>query len=236
MPKAKKTAGKTNRPAKLSRLKKNHPLESVAGQPEATETKDLQTALPEGRKTSYRVLIFLSLIVLVFFLFKNGLITAAIVNGKPIFSWQLYGRLMSRFGAQTLESIITEDLIADASRQAGVALNQADIEARQDEMLKSVGEAVTLEDLLKYQGLTKEDFQNQLKLQLSVEKILGKEITISDAEISQYLASYSARMAATTEAELREEARKALFDQQVGQRVSGWFAELKNKARIMKFL
>jgi len=193
-----------------------------------------------GRKmfTPIRALILAVLIVLlaVVFLTNKGLLVAAFVDGKPIFRWELNNVLVSRFGKQTLEGIISERLIADEARKSSIDVMQEEIDAKINEIVKNLGGNVKIEDLLTYQGMTKADFKSQIRLQLAVEKLLGKNFTVSDSEIANYIATNAATLSATNPAQLREQAREAIFNQYVSSKLQSWFIELKNKAKIVRFL
>ena len=78
---------------------------------------------------------------------------------------------MSRYGTQTLESMISERLIAEAAAKGGVVISQKDIDAKTQNLVSSLGPNVSLEDILKYQGMTKSDFEDQVKLQLTVDAL-----------------------------------------------------------------
>lgn len=187
-------------------------------------------------KTKILVTIVAVLALSALFLANKGLLVAAVVNGRPIFTWQLNKTLMDRFGQQTLEGMISEQLIADEAQKQGVRTTQADIDTKQKEILRSLGDNVKLEDLLKYQGITKTDFDNQIKLQITVQKILGKNILITDSDISNYIATNSASLSATDPAALREQAKQAILDQKVGELLQPWFLALKQKAKVLRFV
>jgi hypothetical protein len=177
------------------------------------------------------VLVFVALLAA-----NKGWIVAAVVNGKPIYSWQLNAALRSRFGEQTLEGMIGEQLIADQAKSSGVSVSQQDVDAKQQEVLSSLGADVKLDDLLKFQGLTKSDFVNQLKLQLLVEKLLTKDLTISDTDINNYIATNRATLTATDPAKLKTEATQAIKTNIVNEKLQTWFTEIRQKAKVLKFL
>lgn len=194
----------------------------------------LLSKLLANTKLLYLFVLFLALGVLL--LTNKSLLIAAIVNGNPVWSWQLNKVMTSRFGKQTLEGIISEQLIADEARRSGVIVNQQDIDAKQADIVKSLGGNVNIEDLLKYQGMTKTDFDDQIRLQLTVQKILGKDVTIAESDIDSFIASNGAQLVATEEAAMRVEARQAIIDQKVGEKLQPWFLELKEKAKILRFI
>ena len=170
------------------------------------------------------------------FVSNKGLLVAAIVNGRPIFRWQLTRVLTSRFGQQTLDNMISQALVDEEAKKAGLSISQAEIVKKESDLVQSLGGNVSIDDILKYQGMTKADFEDQLRLQLTVEKLLGKDITITDADIDAYIATNQATMMATSEADLKEEAKQAIFSQQVNEKLQTWFSEVRTKAKILRFL
>ncbi|MEK7533345.1 MAG: hypothetical protein AAB542_02815 [Patescibacteria group bacterium] len=182
------------------------------------------------------VLIGLAVLFVILLAANKGLVLAAIVNGKPIFTWQLNTTMRTRYGQQTLEGMIGESLIASEAKKSGLAITNTDIQVKQKEILSSLGTEVNLEDFLKFQGLTEADFNQQLKVQLTVEKLLTRGLTITEADIDNYIATNRALLTATEPASLREEAKKAIIGNTVSEKLQSWFLELRQKSNVMKFL
>jgi len=177
----------------------------------------------------------LAIVLLFAFAFSKGYVIAAIVNNKPIFRFQINSTMMARYGKQTLESMISETLIADEARRLNISITQEEIDAQEEEVLKSFGGKVTLEELLKFQGTTKTEFDGQIKLQLVVNKMLEKDVSITEEEVANYKETNKATLVSTDEAALNEEVRKTLTEQKINEKIQPWFTELKNKAKIFKF-
>ena len=114
-------------------------------------------------------------------------------------------------------------------------LRTKEIDAKEQEVLKSFGGNVTLDEVLKFQGMTKSDFDEQIKLQMMLTKLIGKDITITDEEIATYRTNNSASLVATEEASIQAEAREAILTQKVGEKIQPWFTELRSKAKIFTF-
>lgn len=178
----------------------------------------------------------LGIILLIALATSKGYIVAAIVNNTPIFRFQLDNVVMSRYGKTTLESMISEKLIDQESKKAGIKITQAEIDAQEEEVLKSFGGKVTLDELLKFQGLSKSDFDGQVRLQLQVNKLLEKDVTVTDEEIATYMETNKSLMVSSDDATMKEEARKALTEQKINEKVQSWFTEVKNNAKIFKFV
>lgn len=182
------------------------------------------------------VIIGLAVLFVILLAANKGLVLAAIVNGKPVFTWQLNNTLRTRYGQQTLEGIIGESLIESEAGKSGVKITKEDIQAKQKEILSSLGTEVSLADFLKFQGLTEADFNQQLKVQLTVEKLLTRGLTITETDVDNYIATNRALLTATEPAALREEAKKAIIGNTVSEKLQSWFLELRQKSNVMKFL
>lgn len=196
--------------------------------------QELYQKLPRFSRRWITVVLLVVLVAL--FLVNKGLLVAAVVNGRPIFRWELTNALMSRFGKQTLEGIISERIIADAAGREGVTVSKADVDSKIADVMKGLGADVKLEDVLQFQGMTKTDFENQIRLQLTVEKILGKDIQITESDIDNYIATNRATLVATEPGVLRQEARNTILSQKVSEKLQPWFLEIKEKAKIFRFL
>lgn len=182
------------------------------------------------------ILIGLGVLLLVLGSVNKGLVLAAVVNGQPIFSWQLNNTLRTRYGQQTLEGMIGEVLIEKEAQKSGVVISSEEIQAKQKEILSSLGTEVSLTDFLQFQGLTEADFNQQLRVQLTVEKLLSKDLTVTDADIDNYIATSSSLLTATEPAALREEARKAIVGNAVSEKLQSWFLDLRQQSNVVKFL
>lgn len=204
-----------------------------------TTPMDVQPAGMTRRMGSHpKLLIAIVILLLVSaYLLKNkGVVVAAVVNGKPIWRWDLNNVLTARYGQQTLEGMISEQLIADEANKTGATVSKEEVAQKESEVVKGLGENVSIDDLLKYQGVTREEFDNQIKLQLTVQKILGKDIQITDDDVNNYIATNRATLVATEEAALKAEAKQAILEAKIGEKVQPWFANLKEKAKVLRFL
>lgn len=220
--------------------------EPVMDEASTVETPVYEQFVPEKKNQASSVrrfpsfttiTIFILIGILLGLLFAyQGMPIAAIVNGQPIFRWEIANVLFQRYGQQTLQGTITERLIANEAQKSGVNVTQSDIDEKAKQILSSFGSSMTVEDFLKFQGMEKQDFDNQVKLQLTVEKLLSKDLSITDEDINAYIASNQATLVATEPAKLREEAKNAIRDEKISEKVQTWLEDLKAKASIKSFL
>ncbi len=236
-------------PRKSKKSKTTRQAKTAAARHEMidTKTENLMPVSPShpsdmlldpSKAASFRWGVFVVLLVLIgaVYLATRGLIVSAIVDGKPIFGWDVASTVMSQYGQQTLQSMISQQLITETAQKQKIVISDADVKNKIDQLVKSLGPNVTLDDLLKYQGVTQSQFNDQVRLQLTVEKILGKDITVSDQEISDYIDKNKSTMTSTDDASLQEEARQAVFSQKLSAKIQPWFDALKQKAKITLFL
>jgi len=170
------------------------------------------------------------------FVFKKELFVAAIVNGRPIFRWRVNKVLVTRFGQQTLEGMIGEVLVEDAAKEAGVSVSKQELESKEQEIIGDLGEDVDIDQLLQFQGLTRAEFQNQIKIQMLIEKVLGTDITITKSDIDAFIATNSASLRSNDETGQRNEARELIYNQRIGDKVQPWFQILRTEANVINFL
>ncbi|MDR6554231.1 peptidylprolyl isomerase [Paenibacillus qinlingensis] len=108
------------------------------------------------------------------------------VNGVEISSAKLYDALVASGGAQTLDSMITEELISQESKKAGVQITDADITAEIQTIKDSYGTEDEFTQALTNYGMTIEDLKKNMQSQVMLKKILEPQVTITDDEIKKY--------------------------------------------------
>ncbi|MEK7141794.1 MAG: SurA N-terminal domain-containing protein, partial [Patescibacteria group bacterium] len=220
---------------KKTLAKKKSDMDMVAAPSYDTDpTVSLSPKPKFNTKVLYLVIGLLALSALL--LANKSMLVAAVVDGRPVWSWELNSVMADRYGKQTLEGMISEKLIESEARNQGVVMSPSEVSAREEEIVKGLGGGMKLEEILKIQGLTKSEFDRQITLQLTVQKILGKDLTITDADVNNFIATNRATLVATEEAALRSEAKQAILDAHIGEKLQPWFNELKAKAKVLRFL
>lgn len=190
------------------------------------------------RRLSAKNILLIVILVIIALVWKfKGNFIAAMVNGQPISRWQLNGRLVKKFGDQTLDSIINERLILAAARQKGIFVKSEEIENKVKQIETRLNGKISLDDALKAQGLTKEDFRKELEIQVSIEKLFEKDATVSSNEIDDYMKKNSqVYKSATDPAVINQEIKSILAQQKINDLFEKWFADIQKNAKITKFL
>ncbi|MDD5147601.1 MAG: SurA N-terminal domain-containing protein [Candidatus Daviesbacteria bacterium] len=184
-------------------------------------------------KKFYIILIITGLLLLA--IFKKNWFVAATVNGSPINNLELQMRLNRDFRSQTLTQMINEKIILDEAAKNHAVVSEADVDKKISEIETSLGGAQTLDAMLAQQGQTKMSIRNQIKLQLTIEKLYANDATVSAEEVTKFIEQNQDQLSATDSAGQEKEAYNNLKNQKLTQIFSEKFQELRTKAKIQIF-
>ncbi|OGV89350.1 hypothetical protein A2Z41_00705 [Microgenomates group bacterium RBG_19FT_COMBO_39_10] len=185
------------------------------------------------------LIVVLSLLIVFGFLFNfKHLFLVALVNNRPITRLALDRELEKQSGQQTLDSLISQSLILQEAKRLGIKIGQTDI----DEEIKKIETQVAsqgsdLDELLQAQGLSRKSVGEQIKVQLIVEEVLGKDITVSEEEISNYFEENKELIGEdVTFEEIKADIEEQIKQEKLSEKFESWLEELKQKAKIHYFL
>ena len=177
------------------------------------------------------------LIVLLTVLFKSVFI-AAIVNGEPIARLSVISALEKQAGKTTLSSLITKTLILQEAKKRNVSVTQSDIDSEIKKITTNLQiQGSTLDQALASQGMTKSDLNDELKVQVALNKMVGTDITITEKEINDFVTANKSQMTpGITEAQFREQAIQQLRQQKFQAKTQDFIKNLQDKAKIIHFV
>ena len=214
------------------------PIESESQNP--TEVKGGQTILTNPVKKFGPVkilLIVLAIVGVVILISRNKTkLLAASVNGVPISRAELSQRVTDRFGKQMIEAMIGETLILEEARKQNVTANKEEVTAKIGDIEKSLKGSMTLDQSLNLQGITRAEFESQVRVQLLIDKMLSSEATLTASEVDDYMKKNASQLTATSVAEKRDEAEKAVRNDKLTKAFSAWFTKVKDAAKIERYL
>ncbi len=191
---------------------------------------------PKNRKSLILALGIIVLAVVIYL--SKGLFIAATVNGQPISRFAVIKDLENQSGSITLESMITRAMVFQEAGKKNVEASQKEIDdeiAKIEKQFKDQGQ--DFNQLLAAQGLSKEKFQEEVRIQIIVTKLLGDQAKVTDKEFNDFLASNQDLL----ESEENKDAAKATLRQQMeqqklAQKYQEWVANLKKGAKINYFV
>jgi foldase protein PrsA len=112
--------------------------------------------------------------------------TVMTVNGQAISRAELDSKLeASPYASSVLRQLVQEDLISQYADDHHITISDADITARENQVKQNFP-GQQWSETLAARGLTEQDVRDELRLSLILERALGGNVHVSDAQIKQY--------------------------------------------------
>lgn len=231
---AKKTSVKKEITTKVSRGKSAVSSMKVSPAKKSATVSDLRNKVldPKNRRSLILAIIVIVLAIAVFF--GKSLFVAATVNGQPISRLAIIKDLETQNGKAALDSVITRTLVYQEAANKNVSASEKDIDNEVSKIQKQFQtQGQNLDALLATQGLTKERFRDEVKVQLLVTKILGDQAKVTDKEFSDFLEKNKDLVANEKDQEAAKKSlRQQMEQQKLAQKYQEWIAKVKKNAKI----
>lgn len=170
--------------------------------------------------------------------FFKSLFIVALVNGQPITRWEFNSQLEQQDGKQVLDAIVTKDLIFQAAQKQHVNVTQRDV----DGQVKTITDTLTkqgtsLDAALASRGMSKQDFMDQLQIQLIAQKLFSKDVKVTDKQIDDYISQNQDSLPqGESQDQIRASVKQQLEQQQLSQKFQSWLTDLQKQAKINYFV
>lgn len=192
-------------------------------------------------KKNSRLLLFLVPALIIFFsivYFFRSLFVVALVNGQPISRLTLVRKLEKKAGKQALDGLITEALILQEGQKQKISVTDEEINQQIKKLEEDIAkQGQNLDQVLTLQGMSKEELKKQIKMQILVDKMAGKDIQVTEAEIKTYFEENKEAFGKDAKLEsVKEEIKQQLEQQKLSAKVQAWIETLHNNAKINYFL
>jgi len=207
-------------------------------EPAATDTNKIANIMDKLKSNSKIVAVVIVLVVLgVVLFFSKSLFVVATVNGSPISRLSVIRELELQGGAQALNAIITQKLIADAAIEQGIDVSSSEL----DEEIKTiedqlVAQGTTLEDALAAQGISRNTLLGQLELQKRLEKLLENKIVVTEADINTFITQNNITIPVDQTDEARAQITDQLKEQKLSNEASIFVTSLLDGANINYYI
>lgn len=110
----------------------------------------------------------------------------ATVDGQKIFQTELNQALREQYGAEVLDTLINNKIIALEAEKEGITVSDNAIRAEYDELVESYGGKEALQEALDANGLTVESVKDNIRMYQLTKDVIAKSIDISDEELQHY--------------------------------------------------
>ncbi len=211
---------------------------SVASAPVATPEKSKNQSLKKYATKRNGIILLVLVLLGVGLYFFRGYFIAATVNGQPISRLQVVQELEKQSGKQTLESLVTKNLILQEMKKNNITVEDSEIASE----IKKIEDALqqqgrTLSDALAQQGLTRPELEEQLRIQKMIEKLFSKDAVVSDAEVDAYIEeNKDALPTDQEESALKTTIKEQLKQQKLTTKFQTWLEELQKQAKIEYYI
>jgi foldase protein PrsA len=170
--------------------------------------------------------------------FFRSLFVVALVNGQPITRLSLLQELEKQGGKSTLNSLVTKSLILQEAKKQKITVTAQEVDqslTQLEENLAAQGQ--DLNQLLEMQGTTRDSLKDQFRIQTIVEKIVGKDIQVTDQEVKDFAEENKSSFPKDAKVEeVSASARQQLRRQKINEKASAWLDSLHKNAKIQYFL
>lgn len=179
-----------------------------------------------------------ALAIAIILFYVKGVFVAATVNGAPISRLAVIKQLEKEGGKSVLDTLITNSLVLQEAQKEKVTASPQEIASQISQItanLKTQGQ--DLNSALSAQGMTMNDLNDQIRLQILVQKMAGKGITITDKEAQDYFNQNNSNYAKGTKfADVEAQIKSDLQQQKLNSQITTWISNLKSKAKINYFV
>ncbi|MGI6685173.1 MAG: foldase protein PrsA [Bacillota bacterium] len=110
----------------------------------------------------------------------------AVVDGESISKDDLYDALVKQNGKQTLDSLITDRIIDKEAKKNKISISEKEIQEELDNLIVQNGGQTLFDQTLKAYNLTLDDVKKDIGKNMKLEKLLQKEVSVSEEEMKSY--------------------------------------------------
>ena len=190
------------------------------------------TSLKTNKKSRF---ILAGIVIVALFLLLIPHLVIAMVDGRPITIFSYYSELDQKYGADTKQQLVSEQLIQDEAQKRGVSVSDQEVQAQVNQIEAQASGSGNLDQILAQQGLTRDDFMKQLRLQAMIKKMFSKEASVSSAEVDQYIQNNKSQLPDPVDDKTRAGIVDQLQQQKLVQVFQSWLAQASSSNRVVKF-
>lgn len=209
------------------------PVEQSVREPVA----EPRTTVNPARSKKFVIPAVLLVVLGLLYLFK-GLFVSATVNGQPISRLSVIKELEKTGGKRTLDNLITKEIILQEGKKKNISITQKDL----NEQLKTIEanlkeQGMTIDQALQAQGMSRKALNDELRIQLTVQKLVGDNIVVSDKEVTDYIEQNKEFLQSTNpdQAPDTNQIKEQLKQQKLQEKTQKYVEDLRKNAKISYF-
>ena len=200
---------------------------------ESSTTSQREIAIP--RQYVIAAVVVIAVLAIGGFMFGKWF-TVAKVNGEAISRSEYTKELEKAAGKQVLDSLTTKKIIMQEAKKKNIVVSDKDVEAELKKIEAQLkGQGQSLDQVLAFQGQTRDSLKEQIVLQKTVEKMVGP-VTVSDEEVDKFIEENKDLAGQNTDLEtVKKQAKERLSQQKTDAKIQALIQDLRKKAKIEMF-
>lgn len=199
----------------------------------------------KGKKAQIIGTVAIVVIIVLLYTFRSQFV-AATVNGQPISRMAYNNELQKEAGQKSMDALVTKMLVMQEANKENVTVSDKEVDDQINtikQQLSKQGE--TLDQALKSQNLTMDDVKEQIKISQLIQKMLSKNIKITDKDVDDYLAKAAAQSqqdqstnpdVTPTPTPSKDQVKQMLQQEKLNSAFQPWLQNLRQKAKITYFV
>lgn len=125
------------------------------------------------------------------------------VNGEIITKDELLNEMIRQSGPGVMDDLIVQLLIGQEAEAKGIILTDEDVEAEISRAIQNLGGDDAFQQALTMSGMDKDSFRKATRTRLLIERILGPDVKITDAEMRDYFEKHKDELGKPAEVHAR---------------------------------
>lgn len=164
----------------------------------------------------------------------RGQFVVANVNGEQISRIELIRELEKAEGKRILDSLVTQTLITQEAKKRNVSATDGEIRDEIAKIEKNISDqGQKLDDLLAIQNLTRKQLEEQIRMQILLQKMVGENIQVADIEVNDYIKKNKESLPEDANMdELRTNIGEQLKQQKLNEKIQELIQKLQKEAKI----
>lgn len=223
--------------AAKTKTTKKRTIKTVKAKPtvKLTSTKESSKKSIKSKKLA----LILSFVILAGLIYLGrSFFVAAFVNGRPILRLTLVKELERKQGKEILDSLVQRELISQEAKKQNITVTNEEVQAEIERITKAVeAQGVTLDAALSYQGQTREDLEQNIRLQKTMEQLLADKLAVSDEDVRAYFDQNKSMYGTDPDFEaLKDTISDQLKQQKLSTEFQTWLENIKTDSKINYFV
>ncbi|MBI5044535.1 MAG: SurA N-terminal domain-containing protein [Candidatus Levybacteria bacterium] len=235
----KKTTSSSRKTSSSKKLVKSTQKATIPLTSETSSSYPQLSQLKLKKRTLVLVAIAIALVGLA--VYYRSLFVVAMVNGQPISRITYINETEAVYlsdarvtaGKQALNQLVTKALIYQEADKKNISVADKEVKDEVARVRKTVEKQnQKLEEALAAQGDTLKAYEERIKIQKLLEKLVGK-ITVSDKEVNDYIEKNNSTLPQDiSENDIKTQVKSSLEQQKFSEKVQTLISDLQKKAKV----